>query len=48
MEAEGVKPNYIVADLYDASRIIEKEINETIKPDLIMPKAFRASGAPKR
>jgi D-glycero-D-manno-heptose 1,7-bisphosphate phosphatase len=48
MEAEGIKPDYIVADLYDASRIIEKEMNEIIKPDMIMSKAFRASGAPKR
>jgi len=48
METEGVKPDYIVADLYEASKIIEKETNETLKSDLIMPKAFRTSGATKR
>ncbi len=35
MEVEGAKPNHIVADLYSASRIIEKEINGRVKPDLI-------------
>jgi D-glycero-D-manno-heptose 1,7-bisphosphate phosphatase len=48
MEAEGAKPDHIVADLYDASRIIEKETNESVKPNLIMSKAFRMSGVTKR
>ena len=48
MEAEGAKPDHIVADLYDASRIIEKETNENVKPDLIMSKPFRTSGGTKR
>jgi D-glycero-D-manno-heptose 1,7-bisphosphate phosphatase len=48
MEVEGVKPDYIVANLLDASKIIEKEINENVKPDLIISKAFRASKITKR
>jgi D-glycero-D-manno-heptose 1,7-bisphosphate phosphatase len=48
MEVEGVKPDYIIADLLEASRIIEKEINESIKPDWVISKAFRTSKITKR
>jgi D-glycero-D-manno-heptose 1,7-bisphosphate phosphatase len=48
MEIEGAKPDYIVADLHSALRIIEKEINESIKPNLIISKAFRTSRVTKR
>jgi hypothetical protein len=48
MEAEGAKPDHIVADLYDASRIIEKETDGNVKPGLIMSRAFRTSGGTKR
>jgi D-glycero-D-manno-heptose 1,7-bisphosphate phosphatase len=43
MEVEDVKPDRIVADLLGASKTIEKELTESIKPDLIISKAFRAS-----
>jgi len=48
MELEGVKPDHIVADLLDASKIIRKEINESVKPDLVISKAFRTSRISKR
>jgi len=48
MELEGVKPDHIVADLLDASKIIQKEINESVRPDLIISKAFRTSRISKR
>jgi D-glycero-D-manno-heptose 1,7-bisphosphate phosphatase len=41
MEDEDAKPDHIVADLHSASRIIEKEISESVNPSLIMSKAFR-------
>ncbi|MGB8780498.1 MAG: HAD family hydrolase [Candidatus Bathyarchaeia archaeon] len=47
MELEGVKPDHIVADLLDASKIIQKEINESVRPDLIISKAFRTSRSVK-
>jgi len=48
MEDEGVKPDHIVADLLGASRIIREEISGSIKPDLIVSKAFRTSEVTKR
>ena len=48
MEAQGVKPDHIVADLLGASKTIEKEVTESVKPDLIISKAFRASKITKR
>ena len=48
MEIEGVKPDRIVADLLGASKIIQKEINESMGPDLIVSKAFRTSRMGKR
>jgi beta-phosphoglucomutase-like phosphatase (HAD superfamily) len=48
MEVEGVKPDHIVADLLGASKIIEKEISESVKSDLIISKAFRTSRITKR
>jgi len=48
MEVEGTKPDHIVADLYSASRIIERKINEHAKPDLIMSKTFQTSRVTKR
>jgi histidinol-phosphate phosphatase family protein len=48
MEVEGVKPDHIVADLLGALKIIEKEISESVKSDLIISKAFRTSKIIKR
>lgn len=48
MELEGVKPDHIVADLLDASKIIQKEINESVRPDLIISKAFHTSRISRR
>jgi D-glycero-D-manno-heptose 1,7-bisphosphate phosphatase len=48
MEVEGAKPDHIVTDLHEASKIIEKETDESAKPDLIMSKAFRISRVTKR
>jgi D-glycero-D-manno-heptose 1,7-bisphosphate phosphatase len=48
MQAERAEPDHIVADLYDASRVIEKETDGNVKQGLIMSKAFRKSGVTKR
>jgi D-glycero-D-manno-heptose 1,7-bisphosphate phosphatase len=48
MEDEGVRPDRIVADLLGAAEIIEEEIGGSVKPGLIVSKAFRTSEMSKR
>jgi D-glycero-D-manno-heptose 1,7-bisphosphate phosphatase len=48
MEDEGVRPDRIVADLLGAAEGIEEEVGRSVRPDLIVSKAFRASEITKR
>lgn len=42
MEEEGVKPDIIVASLLQASRIVEKEVREGVRQELLVQEVVRA------
>jgi len=44
----GVKPDLIISNLYEAVKIIEKEVNEGVKPDLILSSLYETAKTIKK
>lgn len=43
MSQMGVKPDLIISNLYEAAKVIRKEVNEGVKPDLILSSMYETA-----